>query len=102
MATYLELRDLVNNADLNNKVSVAIRVAVLSIADEATSTPGHADRFAWASKALGNSESLIGQVTWLVLVKNKAATVPQIQGATDASIQNNVNQVINLLAGFTA
>ncbi len=99
MATYLELFDLQNNDDLLHKVTTAIAVAADTIRSEAAGTTNHANRLVWAEKALADPKALTDQVLWAVLAANNGATTGNIIGASDAAIQSNVDDVVDVLAG---
>lgn len=96
MATYAELYGLRNNSELVNKVTVAVVIAAVAIKDE---DPSVAARVEWANRVLSNPTSMGKTVTYAVLALNKSATVAQINAANDASIQNNVDDVVDLLIG---
>jgi hypothetical protein len=51
MATYLELRSLFNDADLRNKVEVAVTIAAEGIATNSTNET--TERVAWSQDACG-------------------------------------------------
>jgi len=92
-ATYEELADLfANNQGLRAKVVVAATVKAEAIFAEATPS---AARLQWAQDVLANPESVGNQLLSYVLAANKGATVAVITGATDASIQANVDTAID-------
>lgn len=93
MATYAELYDLRNNAPLRNKVTTAVLVAAESLSGGTPSTT----QKAWIAKAFGNPEGEATRVLSAVLAKNKDATVAQITGASDVTIQANVDAVVPIL-----
>lgn len=94
MATYAELVGLRSDSNLGNKVAVAIAVKAHSILQEAT--PG-SNRKAFAEGALASPSSKLSQLFNYVLAENKDATVANIQLATDAAIQANVNDAIDAI-----
>ena len=99
MATYLELMTLQGDGDLLNRVIVAVAIAADTIRLESAGTTNHANRMIWAEKAF-SSPIVVGKSAYsAVLAANKDATVTQIQGATDAAIQTNVDAVVDVLAG---
>ena len=90
MATYSELRQLFNDSDFINKVSVAV---LISVGDILSGTPTAADK-AYAAKVYANPQAEGKIVTMAVIAANSSATIVQIQGATDAAIQTQVNAVV--------
>ena len=98
MATYLEIYDLQNNDGLHHKIAVACTIAADAIRQEVVGTANHANRIIWAEQVFANPLQIAKQALWAVLAANNTATVAQITGATDAAIQTNVNDVVDLLA----
>jgi len=98
MATYVELRALMDDNDLENRCQVACIVAANTIQTEDAGTPNHDNRLAWAEKAYGNPAALAAKVQMAVLAANKDATVAQIQGSTDAQLQTKVDEAIDVFA----
>jgi len=98
MATYLELRNLFNDNDLNLRVQTAVIVAASNLLD---GTPTAKDR-AFVDLAYSNNVSISKKVLMFVLAENKAASVSQIQDATDTAIQDNVDAVIPSLVDALA
>lgn len=98
MATYSEIYDLQNEAALRNRMAVAVVIAADTIRAEPPATANHANRLLWAKAALANPHGEAVRVLWGVLAQNKALTVAQITGASDASLQTAVNNTIDLFA----
>lgn len=105
MATYLDLHSLFNESDLIYKVEVAVIEAARIIAQNEDNiapfdqTAGvHDKRVKWAAQAIASTEQSARQIFKLVLAQNKTATVTQIRNATDATIQTNVNAMVDVLA----
>lgn len=88
MATYAELYDLRGNPLLLHKVVVAVMKKSQVLLDVATPT---ANQLAWAKATLTNPGQMAQTLFYYVLAANSSATVSQIQNATDASIQTNVD-----------
>ena len=88
MATYAEIRSLFNDVVLKNRIATAVIVAAQGILEEATPT---AARKAWANKAFENPEIEARRIMMSVLAANNTSSVAAITGATDATIQTNVN-----------
>jgi len=97
MATYQELYDLTTNVPLLNKVATGVAILAEDIRAEATSVTNHDLRLAWAKRALFNVDGTARSLMWVILAMNKAATVTQIDTASDASIQTAVNAAVELL-----
>lgn len=90
MATYIELFNLFNDAELRNKVEVAVIIAANNLAD----TPGNN---AFVSDAFNDTRTVAEQALMAVLAGNSASTVAQITGASDAVIQAAVDSVVTIL-----
>lgn len=93
MATYTEIRNLMDDSDLRNKIATAAIVAAEGILNEATPTNA---RVKWASSAFENPQREANRLMMAVLASNRALTVAQISGASDTDIQTAVNSAINL------
>jgi len=89
MATYIELRKLFKDSDLSNKVITATIV----FAQELISGTPTANDKAWAASVFSNPDSEGKKILMGVLAINKAASVEDIQGASDAAIQTAVNTI---------
>ncbi len=105
MATYIELRNLFTDTDLNNKIEVAIAIAAEMVAsgnDDVApfdQTAGaHDNRVRWAAAAITNTAVEAKRILKLVLAKNSNFSVAQIQGASDSAIQSNVNESVDVIA----
>ena len=98
MATYEELFDLRRNQPLLDKVTVAVIVAAETVFAEDGATPNNANRLIWAREASIRPRTMAEVFMSSVLAANKAATVPNISGAPDATIQTNVDDVIDNFA----
>jgi hypothetical protein len=101
MATYLELRGLMDDNDLENRCAVACIVAAEAIMDEDPSTPNHEQRLTFANRAFTAPKDLANRVLMAVLAEYKGLEIAQIQGATDAQLQTAVNNAINVFAQNT-
>lgn len=90
MASYLDLRNQFSNSELRNRVTTAVTVAAYNLLQGA---PTANDR-AWA-RSVFESPDNAGRVAFMaVLAANKDATIAQIDGATDAAIQTQVDAVV--------
>lgn len=98
MATYEELFGLHNNSALKNRVVAAVVIAAETVMNEDGGTANHANRLIWAKAVFANPNTEAGRMFWSVLAANSAASVATITGATDAAIQTNVNDHIDLFA----
>ena len=92
MATYEELHDLRNDARLRSQVEVAATVKAAEFLDDANATAAEIE---FAQKVLENPSRTADQIVYYVLAENKSATVAQIQGASDSTVQTNVDTAID-------
>ncbi len=93
MATYTELRDLFSDDTLRNRVEVAVIVA----ADGLLAGTPTTDQQKWATAVFDSPRREGNKAYMAVLAANSGATVAQIQSATDAAIQANVDSVVPAL-----
>lgn len=98
MATYAELLVAAENPDLNNRIRVACIVAAETIRTELPSVANHANRMVWAKAVFANPVSEAQRMLWAVLAQNRAATLSQLTGATDATVQTAVNLAVDVFA----
>lgn len=99
MASYEELHGLFEGSSaLKNKIKVAIIVAAEAIRNEDGGTANHANRLLWAAGAFESPGSVADKMLMAVLAANKAADVGAIAGASDITIQANVDAVVDMFA----
>ena len=100
MATYDELRKAAEEPSLLIKVKVACIVAANKVAVEPVGADPnlHTQRLKWASAAFTNPDSTATKMINSVLAKNATATYAQIIGASDAVVQQNVDDSVNVFA----
>jgi len=98
MATYDELLLASEDPGLRKKVKVACVVASEAIRVENTGTANHAARLTWAKAVFANPEQEAARMLWAVLAQNKSATLAQITGASDATVQTAVDAAVNVFA----
>ena len=98
MATYEELFNLRNDSALRNRVTTACVIAAETVANEDIGTANHANRLTGAKAVFANPKAEAVRMFTAVLAANSGATVVQIQTATDAAIQGNVDARIDLFA----
>ena len=99
MATYIELRNVIDDDTLRNRTDVAVVVAANNLL---TGTPT-TEEVKWAANVLGNPRSEGAKALRSVIAANKDATVEQITGATDAQLQANVDTVVpSLVVAFNS
>ena len=94
MAAYSDLRNLFNDSVLRNRTQVAIAVSAHNLSESATPTE---DDLAWVAKALSDTVGEGNKALKFVLAENKDASVGAIQGASDATLQSNVDLVVPAL-----
>lgn len=92
MATYTELFNLRVNSDLINKITVAISVKAQIILDLASPT---VKQVTWATAAIADAQGKAGVILNYLLAKNAALSVEQILTASDATLQTQVNAVVD-------
>lgn len=98
MATYDELLVAAENEALNKRIRVACIIAAETVRTELPAVTNHANRLLWAKNVFANPVSESERMLWAVLAQNKAATLVQITGATDATIQTAVNAAVDVFA----
>lgn len=92
MATYTELRSLFSDSELLNKVTIATVVYAHNAIGTAT-----VKEKAWIAQTLQSPTAEAKKILMGVLAANKGATVDQIKGASDASIQAQVDLIVPIL-----
>jgi len=90
MASYIEIRNLFKNSDLGNKIDVAVMIAANVLLDGTPTT----SEITWAASVFANPSKEGQKALMAVLAANKDATVAQIKGATDSSIQATVDSIV--------
>ncbi len=97
MATYTELYGLSSDGNLLNRLTVAVVIKSQTLLDK---SPPSAGEVAWATNTLRTPATAAQLTLRYVLAKNAAATVAQINAATDATIQGLVNAAVDaMIAG---
>ena len=98
MATYEELYTLRNDSSLKNRITTACIIAAETVMLEDGGTANHANRLLWAKAVFANPKGEATRMFMAILAASEAADVAVIQTATDAAIQTNVNDHIDLFA----
>lgn len=98
MATFTELRTLFNDADLKDKVAVALIIQSQLVTVEAGGTANHTNRLKLAKQIFQDADGKADDFLKYVLAANKAATIASIQSATEATIQANVAAAFDTFA----
>jgi len=98
MATYAELLQAAGNDSLRQQVRVASFVAAEKVRTESGATTNHAARLVWAKSVFANPESEGNRMLWAVLAQNRASTLAQIIGASDAAVQTAVDAAVDVFA----
>ena len=98
MATHLEIYDFMANATLRNKVTAACLIMANTIRLESDATPNHDNRLIWAKLVYDYPEQAGERMLRAVLSQNSAASVAQIEGATDATISTAVAAAVDVFA----
>lgn len=101
MATYVELRELMNPVDteLRGRIEVAVIVAAAGIITEPNTKTNYANRSKWAHSAFQNPQGEGRTALMAVIASNAGLTVAEINKVTDEQVQAAVDKVINILAG---
>lgn len=99
MATYQEILQAAENDVLNQKTRVAVIIAADFVRGQAGNPPAnHAQRMAWAARAIRDPITEGKRALWCALAQNAAASLATILAAPDATLQTAVNNAIDLLA----
>ena len=98
MAAYNELYQLFANSALRNKVRVAVIVAAEAIRNEDDTTNNHANRLIWAAQAFAGPNTVADKMLLALLAANKDVETSAITGASDATIQTQVDATVDLFA----
>lgn len=101
MATYAELITASQSGTLTDKIKVACFIAAEVVRNELGSVTNHTNRLIWAKQVFANPEGEAKRMVWAVLAQNQAATLAQITGASDASVQTAVNAAVDVFATGT-
>ncbi len=105
-ATYDELKIALGNQPLKDKVHVSVLISVDKVVRGDDVGPGfdpanHDNRVAWARGVMGNPEGGPATATLffpLLIASNSNSPISAIMGATDASIQAQVDAMVDLFA----
>lgn len=98
MATYAELLTAAADGPLNQKVRVACVVAAELVRTESDQVVNHVKRLAWAKEVFVNPRPQAERMIWAIIAQNRAATLAQIIGADDATVQTAVNAAVDVFA----
>ncbi len=98
MATYAQLFELRSNSPVRNRVTVACAVAAEAIRGEPVETDNNANRLIWAAKVMPNPLAYADEMLWSLLAANKDQDVATITAASDATVQSQVDDAVNLFA----
>lgn len=98
MATYIELREIIQSPD-GNVLRKRVEVATILAARNYLAGSPTANQRVWSVAALDAPESAAQPVLRYIIAANNAATVAQITGVTDANLQTAVNLAATALAG---
>ncbi len=101
MATLAELASELNDGPLTDKCKAACLVAASVVMAESAGTTNHANRLKWAKKVFADPVTQGTLMLRAVLAQNNTATLAQITGAADATIQSAVTAAVDVLADGT-
>lgn len=99
MATLAELGTLHSRQDnavdaLVNKIKGAVLIKAESVRAEVPQPADYLNRLAWVRDAFVNPQRAADNIFGAILGANAGATVAQITGANDATIQGAVNEAV--------
>ena len=99
MASYLELKELINDSQLPNRIDIATIVFAKNLL---ANTPTAADK-AYAELVFTDPNSQGSKLLMAILAVNKDLTIAQIQESADSVLQNQVDSIapslVDALAG---
>lgn len=98
MATYIELREIIQSPD-GNVLRKRVEVAAVIAARNFLAGSPTANQRAWAVGVLEAPETSGMSVLRYIIATNNTATLAQITGVTDANLQTAVNLAATALAG---
>ena len=98
MATYLELYELRNDSDLQDRITVAVVIAAEGVRTDISPPVNQTAREVWATKVFHNPRLQGFRMLWAVLGSNSGVSVAQITGSTDTVLQNAVESAIDIFA----
>ena len=101
MATYTELRNLLNDSILRNRVEVACIIAAETIRNEDPAVTNHSNRLIWAKRTFSSPDGVRQEMLNALLAANSTASVEAIQSSTDAQIQTRVDNAVDVFADGT-
>lgn len=98
MATYAELLQAQSDNTLNLKIRVACIIAAEAVRTANPGPSNQAARLAWAKRVFEDPRKEGERMIWAVLAQNASATLAQITGASDATVQTAVNAAVDVFA----
>lgn len=105
MVTLLEVKDLFDNPILLKKIESAVTIAAEKISSGNDDVPpfdqtagARDNRVRWGANAVTSTLPEAKRIMKVVLAANASLTVEQIEGASDANIQSNVDAAVDLIA----
>jgi len=93
MASLQELRSLFLDSDLTEKVEAAIIIAANNLLSGTPTVP----QKVWAAAVFSSPKAEARKALMAILAVNSGASVSAIQGASDTTIQNGVDGVVQIL-----
>lgn len=105
-ATYEELKTALGNQALKDKVEVAILIVVDKVVrvedtDAGFDPANHANRVIWARRIVSDPEGAAKEAARffpVLIAANRALDLAAILGASDAAVQTNVEETVDLFA----
>lgn len=98
MATLVELKTLLTDPVLGDKVQMACIIVAEEIRAEDSGTTNHANRLKWAKAVWRDSGSVRDDMLSALLGQKNDLTLAQITTASDAAIIQAVGDAVNVFA----
>ena len=99
MASYSELKLLMVQGGLSDRVLVALLDVAQDIAQESEAVENHDNRYRWAASVFRDPHSRVMAVLSGVLIAHKSVGVDEILAASDSTIKSAVAELVDLFAG---
>jgi len=94
--TYDEAVTAAADTTFKSRVKVALIVAAEKIRlEDPRTTPKSLQRLEWAKLAFTEPDSILQALVWAVVAQNRTATLAQVTGASDATIQTAVDAAVS-------
>lgn len=103
MATLRQVYGMLGNADLKNRITVAVaKLGYYIVATEAPETANHANRLIWANQVLAGPEAMANKMMWAVLQNADVQTAILAGVPDEAAFDTLVEYVVGITADVFA